>query len=353
MGSPSNALNISQAGLVYFDGAYSFDGRVPISSDSTITITINPTTIDFKAVDTGTITSVNGTPNRITVSAGANPVIDISATYVGQTSITTLGTITTGVWSGTNIALNKGGTNASLTASNGGMFYSTATAGAILSGTATAGQLLRSGASTAPTWTTSTFPATNAINTLLYASAANVMSALATANNGTLITSAGGIPSISSTLPSAVQGNITTVGTVSSGTFGGSEYSAANFVNGTNFTPSVGGSPTYSNQLGVYERIGNVVFIRLRVTFTSGPTGGNINIAGLPFAGPNNANLAAFSVWRSGGALATGGTMIMAVNKQGVASIDLYGYNSVTGTASALAQAATDDIIITGCYSLT
>jgi hypothetical protein len=60
--------------------------------------------------------------------------------------------------------------------------------------------------------TTSTYPNTNAINTLLYASSANTMAALATANNGVLITSGAGAPSISSTLPSAVQGNITSVG---------------------------------------------------------------------------------------------------------------------------------------------
>lgn len=47
-----------------------------------------------------------------------------------------------------------------------------------------------------------TYPTTTAINTLLYASAANVESALATANSGVLITSASGVPSISSTLPS-------------------------------------------------------------------------------------------------------------------------------------------------------
>jgi hypothetical protein len=109
---------------------------------------------------TGTVTSVSGTLNRITSTGGATPVIDIAATYVGQTSITTLGTITTGVWNGTVIDLAHGGTNANLTASNGGIFYSTATAGAILAGTATAGQILRSGASGAPSWSTATYPAT-------------------------------------------------------------------------------------------------------------------------------------------------------------------------------------------------
>ena len=53
---------------------------------------------------TGGVTSVSGTTNRITSSGGATPVIDISSAYVGQTSIITLGTITTGTWQGTSIA---------------------------------------------------------------------------------------------------------------------------------------------------------------------------------------------------------------------------------------------------------
>jgi len=53
---------------------------------------------------TGGVTSVTGTTNRITSTGGTSPVIDISAAYVGQTSITTLGTIATGIWQGTAIA---------------------------------------------------------------------------------------------------------------------------------------------------------------------------------------------------------------------------------------------------------
>ncbi len=58
----------------------------------------------------GTVTSVSGTSNRITSTGGATPVIDIAATYVGQSSITTLGTIATGVWNGTVVAGQYGGT---------------------------------------------------------------------------------------------------------------------------------------------------------------------------------------------------------------------------------------------------
>ncbi len=60
------------------------------------------------AADTFTGRTITGTANRITLSNGdgvaGNPTIDIAATYVGQTSITTLGTITTGVWNGTPIS---------------------------------------------------------------------------------------------------------------------------------------------------------------------------------------------------------------------------------------------------------
>lgn len=59
-------------------------------------------------------------------------------------------------WVQMNLLAN-GGTGAALTASNGGILYSTASAAAILAGTATANKLLLSGASTTPAW--SDFPA--------------------------------------------------------------------------------------------------------------------------------------------------------------------------------------------------
>jgi hypothetical protein len=49
------------------------------------------------------VTNVTGTTNRVTSSGGATPSIDISASYVGQSSITTLGTVATGVWQGTAV----------------------------------------------------------------------------------------------------------------------------------------------------------------------------------------------------------------------------------------------------------
>lgn len=57
----------------------------------------------------GNTLNVIGTASRISVAADA---IDIDTGYVGQTSITTLGTVATGTWSATAIAVAKGGTGA-------------------------------------------------------------------------------------------------------------------------------------------------------------------------------------------------------------------------------------------------
>lgn len=54
-----------------------------------------------------------GTANRITVAADS---IDIASNYAGQNTITTLGTVTTGIWQGTDVAVADGGTGASTAA---------------------------------------------------------------------------------------------------------------------------------------------------------------------------------------------------------------------------------------------
>jgi hypothetical protein len=60
------------------------------------------------AADTWAQRTITGTASRLTVTNGdgvaGNPTLDISTSYVGQATITTLGTITTGVWTGTDVA---------------------------------------------------------------------------------------------------------------------------------------------------------------------------------------------------------------------------------------------------------
>ncbi len=59
----------------------------------------------------GTVTSITGTSNRITISGtAADPVLDISSAYTGQSSITALGTISSGTWNGTLLSPAVGGT---------------------------------------------------------------------------------------------------------------------------------------------------------------------------------------------------------------------------------------------------
>ena len=58
----------------------------------------------------GNILNVNVVAGRTVITDDA---VDIDSTYVGQASITTLGTITTGTWNGVDIAVSDGGTGAS------------------------------------------------------------------------------------------------------------------------------------------------------------------------------------------------------------------------------------------------
>lgn len=275
--------------------------------------------ISFLQDSTGsrTVTLNSVFKNCPTFSTAAN-ALDILEFYSDGTNMYCIGyriSTTTLLNSGNTLNLTQGGTNASLVASNGGIFYSTASAGAILSGTATASKMLLSGASTTPTWSTSTIPTsagatanklllsdgtnyvlstptfpnasatagkhivsdgtnwiastptfpntsgtagkviisdgtnnvystptypnasvtagklirsdgtnyaaststfadTYTASNLLYSNGANTVAGLTTANNGIVKTDGSGVPSVSSTLPTAVQGNITSLGTV-------------------------------------------------------------------------------------------------------------------------------------------
>lgn len=85
--------------------------KATLIEGSGVTITNGNGTITIAATGSGgTVTSVSGTANRITSSGGSTPAIDISASYVGQSSITTLGTIVTGAWNADVIPGQYGGT---------------------------------------------------------------------------------------------------------------------------------------------------------------------------------------------------------------------------------------------------
>jgi len=141
---------------------------------------------------------------------------------------------------------------------------------------------------------------------ILVSSSANTIGQLTTANNGVLITSGTGVPSISSTLPSSVQSGITSVGTIASGTWSGSNISLGkggtgstlNATNGTvlcvasgvgaqtaagstgQFMLSAGtGVPTWSNT------VPNAVSVTNATASSSVSTGSIINSGGIGNSG--------------------------------------------------------------------
>ncbi len=176
-------------------------GAAPLPSWTTATYPATTTTNQLLYSNganniVGLATANNGV--LITSGAGA-PSISSTLPSAVQSNITTVGTITSGTWNGSVIGLTYGGTNANLTASNGGIFYSTASAGAILAATATANQVLLSGSNAAPAWSTATYPATTTINQILYSSSNNVIAGITTGNNGIVLTSGSGVPSVATT----------------------------------------------------------------------------------------------------------------------------------------------------------
>lgn len=101
----------------------------------------------------GNTLNVVGTENRITVNADS---VDIASTYVGQSSITTLGTITTGVWNGTDVAVADGGTGASDAASARTNLGIKTTAGAVTTSTSTLARIAKQGCAASSTGVSTT-----------------------------------------------------------------------------------------------------------------------------------------------------------------------------------------------------
>lgn len=104
-----------------------------------------------------------------------------------------------------------------------------------------------------------------------YASSGTTVTGLATANNGTLITSGAGVPSISSTLPSVVQGNITSLGTIASGVWQGTAIGATyggTGVNNGSSTITIGGNVTFSGAYTATLTLTNTTSITLPTSGT-------------------------------------------------------------------------------------
>jgi hypothetical protein len=85
--------------------------KLPIGVPGTVLRVSSGNVPSWSTAGAGTVINVTGTPNRITVTdPTVSPVLDIASTYAGQPSISTLGTITTGIWNGTELGVARGGT---------------------------------------------------------------------------------------------------------------------------------------------------------------------------------------------------------------------------------------------------
>ena len=146
-GAATNNITITPNLGALIDGAatYVIDqdyGSVTLKFDGTNFFTTNTN-------KEGIVETIVGTSNRINLSGTpANRIINISSNYVGQATITTLGTVTTGTWNADVISEPYGGTNQS----------------------------------------------TYATGDILYASAANTLSKLSAGSNTEVLTLAGGVP---------------------------------------------------------------------------------------------------------------------------------------------------------------
>ncbi len=127
------------------------------------------------------VQSVTGTSNRVVVTGiKQNPVIDISASYVGQSSITTLGTIATGVWNGTTIAAANGGTGQTVYTVGDILYASTTTALSKLSAGAAGTFLMFNGTGAAPIVSTLVLPNTGTAGRIPYFTGTNTLGSDAT-----------------------------------------------------------------------------------------------------------------------------------------------------------------------------
>jgi hypothetical protein len=182
--------------------------------------------------------SKSGASYLMAGNLGIGTTTPSSLLSVGSTSqfqVNSTGAIAaaTGIFSSGPITLSNLNTVGGVLYTNGSGVLSETSVG-------TGNQVLLSGASAAPTWSTATYPPTTTANQLLYSSAANTVSGLATANSSVLTTSATGVPGWSGYLPAAIM--VANVGDASvasaATTFAGFGYSGVNASEGLIIVPT-------------------------------------------------------------------------------------------------------------------
>lgn len=242
------------AGVVTFNGAVVAAGTNPVRTDGTGANTMalevqisqaiaatDATKIGLAAFDSAAFTvDANGFVSTSTTgllktltgnTGGAIAPVANNINTVGTGSITIAGsgsTLTTQLTGLTNHAIQIGAGTATLTQLGAG----------------TTGQVLQTNTTADPTWSTATYPSTTTINQILYSSATNTVTGLATANNGALITNGSGVPSIG-TVPIAAGGTNATSMATSNGIV---KYDGTRLVTSSSFTIDSSNRSTNTSQ---------------------------------------------------------------------------------------------------------
>lgn len=262
-------------GAPVVDISASYVGQTSITMLGTVATGVWTATSIGVAYTDAKVVSITGTADRITIGGTQTvPTVDIASTYVGQITITTLGTIGTGVWQGSQIAnayIATGLDVAKLTAGTtipsnvttssltqvgtiavgtwqGSSIATTYTDAKIVSVTGTADKITIGGTATAPTFTIAATYAGQTSITTLGTIATGVWQGTAIAD--TYLNALSVSKLTGTTIPaSVVTSSLTSVGTIGTGVWNGTvvagTYGGTGVNNGAS-TITIGGNVTFS-----------------------------------------------------------------------------------------------------------
>ena len=231
--------------------------------------------IKLTAEDTYAVSTITETKTDLSLNLVENTAL---STWAGSTNITTLGTIATGVWSGTVIGAAKGGTgvanNAASTLTISGNFATTLTVTEATGVTLPASGTLAVNNQTMYIGTTGV--AINRGSAALTLAGITLTTPVLGAASATSINLTGG--QITFPADQAPSANANTL----------DDYKEDTWTMGVSFGGGTTGI-TYSANTGYYTKIGNLVTISGKLILTSkGTSTGAALITGLPFTTVNN-----------------------------------------------------------------
>lgn len=114
------------------------------------------------------------------------------------------------------------------------------------------------------------------------------------------------------------------------------------------------GAPTYGNQVGRYQLVGNTVHVRGRVRWTAHTGTGNMSLGGLPYTTANVSNLVQYLCMTCAVSTATVFTNnYIFIRLQNNATTGTpSSYNNTTGAVTGQALLGTGDLNIFGAYQI-